>query len=128
MPRVIEGEFAPVAESARAARRLVTDALSSTAVLRPELLELFVSEIVTNAIIHAQTRFNVSAEIEAGAVRVSITDRNPMLPAVQSPPPGAIAGRGLKMVSEHATAWGIEQTLDGKTIWFELAVSAADGD
>ncbi len=119
--RVVSKEFPPVAASARAARQLMTHELASTEVDRPELLELFVSELVTNAIIHAGTTFRVAAEIGAEVVRISISDQNPEMPMVKSPRPGSVDGRGLKMVSELAQAWGVDASARGKTVWFELA-------
>lgn len=123
---VVDHEFPPVAESARAARLLVTAALAAEAVHRPDLLELFVSEIVTNAIIHAGTPFRVTVTLRPGIVRVAILDRNPAIPVVRAPDAGAVAGRGLRMISDHCVAWGIEPGHRGKTVWFELAVNGCE--
>lgn len=128
MSPVVDHEFAPVAESARAARKLVTSALATEAVQRPDLLELFVSEIVTNAIIHAATPFRVTAELRPGVVRVSILDASPEMPTVRCPGAGSVAGRGLKMISEHCVAWGIEPSGRGKAVWFELEVDRVHPD
>jgi anti-sigma regulatory factor (Ser/Thr protein kinase) len=84
---------------------------------------LLVSELVTNAVIHGRTTATVEVHRPADTLRVTVRDDNPQLPAVgDSPDLNAESGRGLLIVSETATRWGIEAGAGGKAIWFELEV------
>ena len=82
---------------------------------------LLTSELMSNAVLHARTdvRVNVRAQ-EDGTLRVDVADENPRLPLSAAPPEDAQSGRGLWLVETMASAWGVERTSEGKTIWFEL--------
>ena len=112
----------PIPESARTARREVTDALAE--VSRSDLAEaatLLVSELVTNAIVHARTAIQLRVEASPQGLRVSVTDGSAYLPSPRGYGQGATTGRGLELVElladRHGTDAGGE---DGKTVWFEL--------
>jgi serine/threonine-protein kinase RsbW len=36
--------------------------------------------------------------------------------------PARVSGRGLTLVDAVSSAWGVQQTPDGTTVWFELEV------
>lgn len=102
------------------ARRYVLDHMDGCDVDR-EIALLLTSELVTNAIRHAQTRFAVEVELPGdGAIRVSVTDASPAQPRVVIAPPEAQSGRGLFFVEQYATDWGVESTPGGKRVWFAL--------
>lgn len=115
-------ELQPVPESARAARRLVSDVL--TEIGKPDLADaatLLVSELVTNAILHARTSIEVEVEAAARGVRVGVHDRSPQQPSRRDYGRQATTGRGLEMVDLIAARHGILVHDDGsKTVWFEL--------
>ncbi len=86
-------------------------------------LPLLVSELATNAVLHARSDFQVSVVHSGPRVRVEVFDQNTRLPSFAVAPPDAYSGRGLMLLRRLATAWGVESHSDvGKTIWFELEV------
>lgn len=87
-----------------------------------EVAVLLVSELATNAFLHARSPFTVSAALEANAVRVEVEDESAQLPAVGHPDPEAAGGRGMFLVEALACCWGSEPTPGGKRVWFELAL------
>ena len=84
---------------------------------------LLTSELVSNAVLHARTAFEVLVDRSNGHVRVTVVDECPDPPAVQRPDSDAIGGRGLVLVSRLAHRWGFEGRHDGKSVWFELLIS-----
>ena len=96
-----------------AARGFVADALIDDC-------SMVVSELVTNAVIHAESDFAVSLSSHGDAVRLSVHDHSPVVPVMRSPLPAAISGRGLRMVTALARRWGTDLVDDGKIVWAEL--------
>jgi two-component sensor histidine kinase len=89
-------------------------------------VELLVSEIVTNAVVHGQggrVRFLLAYD-EPGDVRIEVDDRSPA-PAhapveVQPLNPEAENGRGMLLVATLARAWGRR----GTRTWCTVATGA----
>jgi anti-sigma regulatory factor (Ser/Thr protein kinase) len=124
-PLVIAGEFEPVPESASLARDLVRRLQVAGDTL--EALMLIVSELATNAIRHARTRFNVALEHRGEAIRVKVTDTAPGLPELRDPAPTELGGRGMLIVSTVADRWGVEPQPVGKTVWAEVTLADDQG-
>jgi anti-sigma regulatory factor (Ser/Thr protein kinase) len=82
---------------------------------------LLVSELVTNAVMHAGGPISVSATYLDATLHVEVhdTDQN-RVPDLPSPSAADKTGRGLHIVGLLADRWAITSTPDGKTIWFEL--------
>ncbi|GAA2775476.1 SpoIIE family protein phosphatase [Kitasatospora cinereorecta] len=124
--------FEPVGRSAAAARGFVRDALLGWGL--PEVVDdavVLVSELVTNAVVHAGTAAEVACLREDTAVRIEVTDRHPErgLPSLANLPasssdhfadPDGEGGRGLLMCSALASRWGVEYAAGRKTVWFRL--------
>ena len=101
-----------------------------------ESAELGVSELVTNAVLHAHTPCTVSVLVQpGGGVRIAVADRSPV--PVQERSFGLVAttGRGLRLVASVSTAWGVEVLPagggPGKSVRFEpcaVAVAMDLGD
>ncbi|MGH8891954.1 MAG: PAS domain S-box protein [Actinomycetes bacterium] len=112
----------PLPESARDARELVLDALEEAG--RCDLADaasLLVSELVTNAIVHART--TIELEIVAGpdGLRVAVRDGSPHLPVPRHYGRAATTGRGLELVDLLSDRHGTDtDPRAGKTVWFEL--------
>ncbi|MGH2913414.1 MAG: ATP-binding protein [Solirubrobacteraceae bacterium] len=119
----LELEPTPDAPSiARAAIRGFVDDMPLDAAARATL-ELLVSEVVTNAVIHPTVapgnRIAFTALRVGDVVRVEVIDQGA---GFQASPrePRAIGGHGLFLLDQQATRWGIEQR-GGTAVWFELA-------
>ncbi|MFE3325070.1 SpoIIE family protein phosphatase [Streptomyces sp. NPDC059176] len=108
-----------------------TDLLAENAVL-------VVSELVTNAVVHAGTNVEVVTRLDAAvdddpaALVVEVADHHPTR-AVRSdgsePPavPGEPEyGRGLQLVAALAASWGITYRPGLKTVWARLALDGCD--
>jgi anti-anti-sigma factor len=91
-------------------------------------LLLSVSELVTNALLHARTGFRVRVTTGPRAVRVEVFDANPLLPTAKNYGPSAITGRGLRIVEHLSSAWGVTPADSGKWVWFEMARPEPAGD
>ncbi len=110
--------------SVAAARRLVLDAL--TAAQRDdldEIAQLLVSEVVTNALVHAGTPIGISAFVGDDGLRVEVTDGSTQAPAPRGYGDMAGTGRGLRLLQQLVDQWGTLAHPDGKTVWFELSSS-----
>lgn len=112
--------FPPESTSAPKARRFVLAAGWSDEADVNLRLATLVSELVTNAILHARTAFLVSVTIGEDAIRVAVSDGSTDLPAKRSYGSDQPTGRGLHIVDAFADRWGVDPEAPGKTVWFEL--------
>jgi anti-sigma regulatory factor (Ser/Thr protein kinase) len=115
--------FAADADAPLAARRFVASVLTRRPYEdRVHLADarLVVSEMASNAVLHAGTPFSVSVRYTGSAVRISVRDWSPTRPVVRSGGPASLSGRGLRLVAAIAEAWGVDAGADGKTVWAEL--------
>ncbi|MCU1486957.1 MAG: hypothetical protein JWN67_3703 [Actinomycetia bacterium] len=85
-----------------------------------EVAELLVSEVATNAVVHAGSPMRVSVWCHEGRPRVEVRDDDPTPPHEVVPDPMACGGRGMMLVDALSSAWGVNRSALGKTIWFEL--------
>lgn len=118
----VSREFSPERDAPRAARRFVEEALEHWG-YRSSLVDdarLLVSELVTNAVIHARSRLSVSIRSGRPSVRLSVRDDSPRPPTLRAPAPNTASGRGLQIVAAVSRNWGVEATRDGKTVWVEV--------
>ncbi len=88
-----------------------------------ETMELLISEVVTNALVHGDSDVDIHVRRYPDRIRVEVrdTDPSPALPVFLSTSDDeAEGGRGLVIVSALATAWGNSPSGRGKTVWFEI--------
>src|SRR4029077_18535637 len=110
-------------DAPRAARGFVADALrrwGHSGILLQDS-QLVVSEVATNAVVHARSAFSVLARREGSGVRLSVCDLSTAEPVLGSSPDVlAPSGRGLRLVDDITSRWGVDRTRAGKTVWAEL--------
>jgi anti-sigma regulatory factor (Ser/Thr protein kinase) len=117
--------YDPRPEHVRDARDHVADLLrdegwSDVAI---EKARLVISELATNAILHAQTRFELSCQI-AQTARFEVRDFDPhSMPMVLELQPERAGGLGLRLIEAISTAWGVESNSDSKVVWCTLDAS-----
>jgi anti-sigma regulatory factor (Ser/Thr protein kinase) len=124
----------PEAASVTRVRRWAS---AQTAPLGPAVastVELVVSELVTNSVLHAGTDIVVEIHRFPDRIRVDVADRSGVRPVIRDFDADAATGRGLSLLQRVVDEWGVEQIPGGKVVWFELPVDvpepsrAAPGD
>jgi anti-sigma regulatory factor (Ser/Thr protein kinase) len=109
-----------VGEARRIVRRLLTTAGQVDLV---DSAELLVSEIVTNAVLHAGTSVDLRCMLVDHSLLVEVDDGGGQLPSYRGYDSTVCSGRGLVLLEQVAERWGVIPTFGGKTVWF--LVSAA---
>ncbi|MFG2307843.1 PAS domain S-box protein [Streptomyces sp. NPDC048566] len=82
--------------------------------------ELLLSEILTNAVLHAQGPIGLHLCRTTTDLTVEVSDRSPRLPQPRMAAEDEESGRGLILVRALADDWGVRPTDTGKTTWFTL--------
>ena len=115
--------FQPEPSSTREARRRVSEILEESQVDTSGTCALVVSELATNAVLHARTVFEVRLLVDRDVVRIEVHDRIARLPTRRYFSNEALSGRGLRLVEELSVEWGVEADADGggKTVWAEVS-------
>lgn len=117
----------PDPESVKKARKWVSEVLQRLG--RDDLVdsaELGVSELVTNAILHADPPITVRVRGTRDHPRVEVHDKSSHPPEVNLDMTDdenllSTIGRGLGIVALYSTTWGSEVNAQGKAVWFEPA-------
>jgi anti-sigma regulatory factor (Ser/Thr protein kinase) len=117
----------PARQSPSAARHFVGEMLRrwhrDSAV---EPAELLVSELVTNAIVHAGTDVQIVLEAMDHTVHVEVIDLSRRRPVARLAPYDDLqTGRGLTLLEQVATQWGVAPLERGKSVWFEIEAPPA---
>jgi anti-sigma regulatory factor (Ser/Thr protein kinase) len=115
--RLAGGKEAP--SKARASLKLLNGSLGE---LRSPV-ELLVSEIVTNSVVHGATDHESSFELRLRAardrVRVEVADSGAgFSPPPELPEPGQEGKFGLFLIDHLADRWGVDE--HRSTVWFEI--------
>lgn len=120
----LELEGLPV--SVAGARGFVTDVLTEHDL--PSLVDdvqLVVSELATNALVHARTSFTVKLRTALGpAVVLEVRDGSRTGPKLLASASLDITGRGVAIVNALSQAWGIDEFKGGgKSVWAVFSTS-----
>jgi hypothetical protein len=78
---------------------------------------LVLTELVTNATLHARTPYTVLLRLEPSHLVVEVVDSSPRLPQERNYAVDAATGRGIKIVDSCSATWGARSTPDGKVVW-----------
>ena len=81
---------------------------------------LVVSELVTNAVVHARGPIVLHLWDESDQVRVGVSDGSTTVASNEPIDPGASSGRGMHLVERFSTHWGTEVDATGKLTWAEI--------
>jgi anti-sigma regulatory factor (Ser/Thr protein kinase) len=113
--------FPGVPASAGGARKFVTAALAAAGRTdATDVAVLLVSELVSNAVLHARTDFEVVVRILPERLGIEVHDQGGGQAVRRRYSSTSGTGRGLMLVEELAHDWGTVVTQDGKFVWFEL--------
>jgi anti-anti-sigma factor len=121
-----ELRLAPTPTAPDAARVFVRETLQLWQLGPPdgelsEQVQLLADELVTNAVLHARTELRLRLELQGALVHIAVRDLGRRLPRPVPDDPEAESGRGLQLVAELATAWGVHQHPGGgKVVWCTL--------
>ncbi|MEK8143551.1 ATP-binding protein [Streptomyces sp. M10(2022)] len=87
---------------------------------------LVVSELVTNACLHAEGPEELRIGCSPKVLRVEVVDRGAGQPSPRTPHRAGVPGHGMFIVQRLCLDWGVMRTPDepGKTVWAELAAPA----
>ncbi len=110
--------FEPTRSAVPRARWFVAAALRAAG-LSHSPADLLTSELASNAVDHSITPFEVSVLI-GDEVRVEVVDGSAAVPVRVTAAPDAERGRGLWVVDALASAWSVEPSARGKTVWFTV--------
>ena len=81
-------------------------------------VQLVASELATNAIAHAHTRFSVTLAATDESVRLEVLDESPSEPVMMIARPMDTGGRGVAIVDALSREWGSTAGRSGgKSVW-----------
>lgn len=120
MRSVANADFVGMPTSVGAARAMVRRSLIGLSESTLDRAVLLTSELATNAIRHAGTRFRLTVTRSNEFVRIEVVDTGQGRPVRRDPRPGDISGRGLLIVEMLADAWGFRQDGDAKSVWAQV--------
>jgi anti-sigma regulatory factor (Ser/Thr protein kinase) len=121
----------PVPASVPAARAWVRERLRERPEYALDVVLLCLSELATNALLHARTPIRITLVERRGVLRVEVADSGdrPVDRVAYVEDRDAESGRGLQLVSELSSSYGIDanRTGAGVTAWFEVMADAGAG-
>lgn len=91
-----------------------------------DLVELLVTEVVTNAVLHSGVTddepVSLALRVTPNLVRVEVTDPGPGFERrhPSTPPLLSTGQRGLLLLDELSDRWGVDRDDGTNIVWFEL--------
>lgn len=115
----------PVArQSPGLARQVARETLSSWRLTHlTDIAILLISELVTNAVLHARTNGSglaLQLEVHGAWLRIEVHDADERGPRPRTPAGLDESGFGFVLVDSLADNWGVRETPAGKAVWAEL--------
>ena len=90
--------------------------------------ELLADELVTNAVVHARTPLRLQLKLHGDVLHIAVYDASPRLLRLVPDDPDDEDGRGLRLVEQLATSWGVSRRPDGgKVVWCTLQLWGPPG-
>jgi anti-sigma regulatory factor (Ser/Thr protein kinase) len=118
----------PVTEARHAARAFLTEVQAVHGIPVSDramgMVQLVVSELVTNAHKYAPGPCLLDLEINDGAVEISVWDTDPALPVAQAADPGRVGQHGMEIVIGVCPSFEMRREPVGKRI--KAAIVLAD--
>ena len=84
-----------------------------------------VTELVTNAVVHAHEPIALHLWSRRDGVRLGVSDGSTDVATLLPDDPDAPGGRGLHLVAELTSAWGTDVHDRGKITWAEVTERSA---
>lgn len=111
-------QLEPSLQSPSKARKEVGLCLTGTD-WEPQLdaILLAISELVTNAVVHAGTEVGLEVSEQPALLRIEVTDTSQRLPRQRKASDEASSGRGLQILDVLSIEWGVQETAEVKTVW-----------
>lgn len=120
-------ELAPEPESVPLARRFVRTRLAGHLEDVVDAAEMCGSELVTNAVLHARTDFQLRVDDDGDIVRLEVRDRSTLLPRRLVHTVRSATGRGMELIGHLAESWGVDLLEDGaKIVWCHIPADPQD--
>lgn len=116
-------ELPALPKSAGEARRFAGELLSEWHIRQEtcDVVVLLVSELVTNAILHAGLTFGLELkQVDDNKLRIEVRDPSPAPVQPRHFTTDAGTGRGFMLIEALAIDWGWDAGPDGKVVWFEV--------
>lgn len=126
------GDFPAETASVGKARRFVRAALQEWGATDVEWTAAqVVSELATNAVLHARSAYRVELAYDGDALTVRVSDASSRGVMPRRFSDVSTTGRGLGLVASLASEWGVDPGAEGKAVWCLLrpaeSVDPADG-
>jgi anti-sigma regulatory factor (Ser/Thr protein kinase) len=87
-----------------------------------DVTELLTDELVGNVVRHVGSPMTLRLVRHPDFIRVEVDDPSTNPPRLLHPDEETTRGRGIMLVNELASEWGIEIRPSGKTVWFEIDI------
>lgn len=118
-------DLAAAPESARVARRFAHTVLAQWGLpAQVDDVDLVVSELITNALLHARSQRQGGIRLEllrrGHSLVCRVADGSTLPPAPEHATETAESGRGLLLVQAVSTSWGWSYEPHGKVVWAEF--------
>lgn len=84
-------------------------------------VRLVVSEVVTNAIIHARTDMTLTLLNMGDNLQIRVSDGDSRPPKLRSANTSDTGGRGIFLVEAICSAWGVDDQPPGKVVWLDIS-------